>query len=223
MIRNMLIYTATGILVALVTLCCWSPVQAEVLYSTFGPGDSYDPTTGWVVGDDTGQGTRYQVAAPILNLSSELSYLDSIEFAALLFRGDNASPLTISIALDAGTFLPGAILESVTITNIQSASAVYTASFSSTTLLDNNLTYWVILSPDLATDDAFFWMWNDLNRPNAAFWSTDTNQWTYDNFAMAPAFAVNGTPVTVIHEPSSVLLMGAGLIAAGLLRKRLAK
>ena len=199
-----------------------SSAQAVEIYSTFGPGYSCNYGTGWSIGSSSGE--TWLTAAPVL-FSPELSgyySLDSIVFAAFALVDSAGGSLTVSLASDNGSYLPGTILESATVSNIGYHPAAYTASFSSTTIMDVLETYWVILSATNTTD-LFGWSQNNRGLNALAFWSSATPFWQYRDYN-TPAFAVNGTQqVSSVPEPASILLLGAGLLGVGVIHKRFTK
>jgi len=93
------------------------PAHTDVLYSTFGPGQSFDnsESSGWLVG--SGYSYNQQIAAPFV-LSFD-AILDSIDFAADYDLGPNQ--LTVNLVHDDSGLPstdPGKVIESFNFTNL---------------------------------------------------------------------------------------------------------
>ena len=135
------------------------PAYADVLYSTFGHGQSFG-NTGWLVG--SGASYNQQIAAPF-TLSFD-AILHSIDFAADYDSGPNQ--LTVNLVYDDSGLPstdPGRVIESFNFTNLSPASTIYTANSSLNPLLKGSTQYWVVLKTDDTTTQV---RWNRNNVDN---------------------------------------------------------
>ncbi len=178
------------------------PAHSEVLYSTFGAGQSFDnsESSGWLVGLSYNQ----QIAAPFI-LSSD-AILDSISFAADYDNGPNQ--LTVDLVDDdAGlpSADPGKVIESFNFTNLSQLPTIYTAKSFRKLLLKGSTQYWVVLKAD---NNATLVQWNrnSIGVGGFAFWNLRT-PWTYYR-DKTPAFEIKGGPavpfeVHIVIKPGS--------------------
>jgi hypothetical protein len=201
--------------------------HAGVLYTYTNVGTAlpFDPANGWEV--DGGVAGGQQIAVQFTpDSTSDLNYVElavGIQFTAL-----SESPLSVSLSADAGG-LPGADLSDLSLADSGLAPfppgglAAYVCSSCPT--LTAGTPYWIVASvPNLSTDyfnSLVSWNWNTTNDfasgSNFAFNDTQSNpgwQLAAAGSELRPAFEVN-TP-----EPASLLLVGAGLIAAARVGRR---
>ncbi len=178
------------------------PAHGAVLYSTFGPGQSFDNSEsfGWLVGFSYNQ----QIAAPFI-LSSD-AILDSISFAADYDSGP--TQLTVNLVYDDSGLPstdPGKIIESFNFTNLSQLPTIYTANSLRKLLLKGSTQYWVILKADNSTT-LVQWNRNNIGIVGFAFWNLRT-PWTYYR-DKTPAFDIKGGPavpfeVHIVIKPGS--------------------
>lgn len=206
-----------ALIVSVVALVSAAPVATAttVVYSTFGPGDSYSATTGWTIWAQ-GVAGSYQALACPFTVSGGDYLLDTIDVGILAAA---SHPVLVSLRAGGAT-VPGGILESFTLTPV---SGIMSLKSVSQPLLRDGLSYWVAVEPGAA---ATFSAWCDaapqLSGPAAidrgAGWSPLLGDWG------RPAYRVTGEPVAAtVPEPITMISVLSGLTALGTyLRRRVA-
>jgi hypothetical protein len=197
---------------AFVTLMALStPASADTVFSNFGPGDSYDVSSGWVVGGATSEQGFSQWAfafTPSGNFT-----LAQIEVAI----SNSASPISVMLSLDhASAGLPGGTIESWTLTDLPVFGVpplvVQTVTPVSRVSLISGNEYWLVASADGDTIDA----WNlALPGPNTPAALNTGSGWALRPLGpleFSGVFAVEGSAVP---EPSTWASMLMGFAALG--------
>ncbi len=197
---------------------------STVLYSTFGPGDSYNPFAGVSVGGYLGEDQNFSVARPFSFAGTESYLLDSITLAAGL-NSSGANLLNVAITTDAGG-VPGTVLESFSFTDqmwsfgFPDAPLLVGTSITQP-LLTPGTTYWITASAPDGTRAAWNETWPPVQGPLA--FSLNGGPWipTYDEFSSINVFRINGAGVaTVVPAPGALLLGLVGLACLRRVRRR---
>jgi hypothetical protein len=198
-----------AIAVTIVFLTLPAPARADVIFSNLGPGDSYNCCSGWTLfGSDLPIDTDRAFAfTPAADYT-----LDSIDLALTWLGGTNAADVWL-MSDEGGA--PGSILESFLISSLPTFNTtntlLTTADSTLNPLLSAGVQYWVASSAHSA-DGSLSFNWNITgdeglaSRDNGGPWGVSTS------FLTSGAFRVNGTPAAPVPEPSSVLLLAAGVL-----------
>ena len=179
------------------------PANADVLYSTFGPGQSFD-NIGWRVGAGSSYSNNQQIAAPF-TLSFD-AILDSIDFAADYDLDPNQ--LTVNLVHsedDSGlpSTDPGKVIESFNFTNLSPLPTIYTGKSLLKPLLKGSTQYWVVLRTD-DTTTRLWWNQNNIGRTGFAFCNPPAGTpWIYYR-DKTPAFDIKGN--SAVPDPFKVYI-----------------
>ena len=183
------------------------PLRADTIHSNLGPGDSFDPTSGWNVTTLASlTGVDQDIAMPFTVIGTNHTFT-SAELAMLHLGGTLS--LDILLSADAGG-VPGAVIETLNVTVAGSPALVTATSVLNPTLVAGT-TYWI--ATIAGGDHSSEWMFAGspggdhifgtpgFSYDGGASWSTLTGE--------EAAFRVNGN---VVPEPTTALLLGVGLV-----------
>jgi hypothetical protein len=198
------------IIAVLLTLVFAAGARADIVYSNLGPGLSYGNSA---IRAATGSlnlsaATPFVVGATNYNLTQidlAIGQFGSNPATVELVNNGSGVPGTTVIATWTMTF-PGlfanfSIVPSQTITGITGIT------------LDANTTYWLAVLPGNSATDTW-WSANNTGQTNVKAASFDNGAtWSQILTQNADvAFAVFGTPVSIIPEPVTIVLFGVGIL-----------
>lgn len=208
-----------ALVLALGVLGAASIANADVLYSNFGPGDTYLPNIGETLafGGPLG-GDSYEHAVPF-TVTGGAYTLDSAEVAVMRFWGPDM--VNADLRADAGGS-PGEILESTanggtcTPGQIERPLILF---FSGDLVLEEGATYWLALRTQ-PTDAHLAWAHNAVEDFGLRAWRTNEGAWNTGvgdpaTDSERAVFRINATPV-----PAPGMLALAGVAGLAAVRRR---
>jgi PEP-CTERM motif len=197
------------VLVALVLLLgVAGQAKADVLYTTLGPGNTYDTAKGYFV---DGANFYNQVIAMPFTPGATAVFQDAL-VAVANYQG-NSSVLTVNLETDNGG-VPGTILDTTTATVIadfSSGGSVVTATSVLNPTLTAGSTYWLVLSnSDPNAEAVWMYAYQDAVGPAAFNQSgSPTGPWNSFNDTLT-GFQIDGA--SAAPEPASLTLLALGAL-----------
>ena len=205
----------------LAALSVEAAASADVLYSNFAPGDTYDTEYGWTLsyGGPLG-GDAFEDAVSFTVTGGDY-YFNSADVAVNHFWGPDL--VYFDLHADAGG-VPGAVLDFTSASGVHppgTNGAPMTAHFGSDTILQNGQTYWLALRTE--TEDAWLsWAFNIVDDFGLRAWQVNNGPWnpafgTPGTDSERGVFRINGTPVPA---PGVLALLTIASAAFGGRRRR---
>jgi hypothetical protein len=189
-------------------LFCALPARGGIVFSDFGPGDTYNNTIGgYSIGGASGAFGQVDIqgATFTAGLTGTLSEID-VPF------NNQGWPGLFNLGLYAndGTGKVGALLEWFqNVGPATTSSGIFSVSSSLHPLLTTGDAYWLIATP---ADPSTAVYWNENSIPTYGTMYTDINgSVAYLTGQLLPAFRV--IAATSVPEPSSLLLLSVGGLA----------
>lgn len=201
-------------------LLCVSMTHAETIVSTFGPGQSFQPPPGIVIGGgvlrndppaNAGVTQAFEFTPPT---TSQLSQVDlALRYIFLAGRATGPASLDITIASD-DLGQPGAAVETIALNNVLGGVPLQPGVVTATSLAQPSLVagtpYWLVVAPPDLLNTAFDWLISPINPlPTDSASRLGSGAWVTGVATQPLAFDVIGT--AAVPEPCSLLLAGAGL------------
>jgi PEP-CTERM motif len=194
------------------------PARADVIFSNFGPDDSFNHGQArGVVGPMVPIGNPRSTAMPFT--PEFTAFFDMAELPlALVFLSPNLVTVQVRANDPTGGGIPGAILEEFQLTNLPVVSPqIFQVVSTLHPLLEAEETYWLAA---IAGTPTTWGAWFLTEPPQSGHNATTPDlgaTWRRDEFGQgtSSAFRISGTPDGAIPEPATFVLLGAG--ALGLL------
>lgn len=219
----------TGMLLIITAVLCTlaAPAHADIIYSNLGSGFTYQCCSALEVDFD------HSFAVPFAVPVGPGFDLNQIGVAVTSKSGNG---VTIELLSDSPAGLPGAVIQSWTLSTLPSYGSANTIEAGQTILgisgitLSGGTLYWLAVLP-ANSGSVDEWSPNTIGPTGTIAQSLDGGAfWSQVNYLSPGAFELSGTPVSVspvstTPEPNTMVLLAtglAGLLGMGLHRKRLA-
>jgi hypothetical protein len=182
--------------------------HADVLYSNFGPGDTYSLDRGWTLSYGGPLGGDVYEQAVAFTVSGGDYYFDNAEVAVLLNWGPDIVYMDLH-ADDNGNV--GDILESTTATGVTDPfvwAPPMVATFSGSTVLHDGQTYWLSMRTE-QTDALASWAFNVIDDFGLYAWQLNGGGWNPEmgipgTDSQRAVFRINAT---AIPAPATLTLL----------------
>lgn len=186
--------------------------QAAVVFSNFGPGDSFNAVAGnLVLGENEITIGNIDQAMPFMVGGVDVSFT-SAELALRHTGGPNS--LRVMVMSDAGG-LPGATLMSIPVAGVPGVPGIVEAVGLAALTLNANTQYWI--AADATSNTELVWHRNSIGqfgRAGRAGWPV--GPWNFNGNQESLAFRVNGR---FVPAPATLAMLGLGGLVAGRRRR----
>jgi len=206
--------TSTSVLFTAIT-CCGPAASADVLFSNFGPDDTYDLTFGWTLSYGGPLGGDVYEDAVAFTVTGGDYWFDSAEVAVNNFFGPDIVYFNLHADADG---VPGDVLDSTSATGTTPPgehNPPMLADFGGDTLLLEGRTYWLALRTE-ETDALLSWAFNIMDDFGLRAWQLNNGPWhpVYgdpNTDSERGVFRINGT---LVPAPGAISLLGVtGVVA----------
>ena len=191
-------------LIAAGLFCASTTTRADVIYNTFGPGDSYDNTAGYDIGGSPGVNQAY--AIPFV--PTETATLTGATLALALEGGNTQMILSLASSANGA---PGSILNTFTQVGTPGEEPqLIDFDCTGCAVLTAGETYFLVATQSIGSNSAWFFANSGAETVYFNANGTAFGPWTAVDGNL-PAFDVEGTPsVSPVPEPPALLLLATG-------------
>jgi hypothetical protein len=174
---------------------------STVLYSTFGPAETFIPALGYRIGGGAAVGSPEEVAAEFTPVTDGLlTQLLVAVYNTLSTHGDSDLVAEISMGQ-----LPGAPIDTFSTSVAPGGTGgVYTLNSNLQPLLLAGQPYWIVLSSNDLQDNFFGWNINNIGSSSILAGRSPGQSLWKEVYNGSPAFAVLGLPVLPAPTESPV-------------------
>ena len=204
--------------VALMFVSAASQMRADVIFSNFGPSQTYVGSKWWDVGNTPGFGLQDDAFSFV---PTETATVTGADLALAQMGG--STPLSVFIASSSGG-APGTILGTLTqsgsIPTYPTTAVVNFTCNGSCATLDAGTMYFIVAQQTNTADETVWlqsfadtgtWFF-DENDSDTGPWTAATAGNEFSAFDVTGDAAAPGGPAPVVPEPASLALLGSGLL-----------
>ena len=215
--RSLRRHACCGSVGAMLLLLAGPAHASTILFSNFGPGNTFQTSTATSWAD--GSAADSSNAVSLVNSSPSAFRLDDFRFADNWFAGTNM--LLVGFWGGSTDLNTATLLESFTFTAAAlQAPQIFTAISLLHPLIEPGGTYFITQSVPGAPATTWGWQWNNQGQ-TGFFAKFDGGAWFAEGVE-TPVFDVSGTLVTPasVPEPATLALVGCGLALVAYQRRR---
>lgn len=191
--------------------CCLGLTAGTVVYTDFGPGQTYNTTTG--------HGTSDVVPAIAEGFTpSSNGLLSQVDVALAYFNPTAPSnDLLIKLETDSSGIPSGTILDSWSLSHntITGTAVVYTFNSTLNPALSSSSVYWLVIQDNEV--NGYVWLLNSQGVTNEDY---NNGSWNIGSGGNYPANAFDVQTGSSVPEPNYFPLLGAALLAISAWRLR---